>query len=215
MFFTKIDFKNLLSSSKKSKRRQLQITDACIDLLFEEGLENFSYEKISKKCSIARSLIYNYFPTLTEMLLFTSAYIRYEYQDFVLRNMIKATSIQETLELYIQSALAWSDVKPKHVRVWLIYFHKCATITKLENHNRILVDIGTKRIKAMIHKGIEQGVFVLAPQKVHSSARMIQYLIIGGLVSRITEQRSDEDWRQEFRFIQISCMSLVGIKAPE
>lgn len=207
--FTKIDFAALLKDSKKGSRRSLQLALNTIDLIHEEGLDGFSFEKLSKRSKIARSLIYHYFPTLTSLLMFSSAYIRFEYQSFVLKKIATQKTPLGILSGYVLAALDWVDVSPKHACVWLIYFHRCALTPELASQNRVLVDMGTQRIQGILNAGISMGEFGLTKNDVPRVARAIQVLITGGLISRATESRSAPYWQNEFHQILQTALNMV------
>src|SRR3954470_13461828 len=121
--FTSSDFEAVLKNDSKGNQRQIHIAKAAIDLLTTKGLEGFSFEALAKKSKTHRSLIYHYFPTYSELLLFVSAMIRYNYQKFVLDQMTEAKTAKGILTKYIQSALLWVDEAPKEASVWLLYFN--------------------------------------------------------------------------------------------
>lgn len=209
VIFTTIDFKALIKDQKKGSRRQIQLAEAAIEIVYSKGIENLSYEALSKKCKIARSLIYHYFPKQDDLLLFSSAFIRYNYQNFVIARMQNQKTIKDTLSAYILSALEWVDSAPKDASVWIIFFHKCTTSIKLADYNSKLVDMGTARISQVLELGIKSGELTLSEGDVGKVARHIQLLITGGLISRATEARSKEYWEVEFKQILNFCLSMV------
>jgi AcrR family transcriptional regulator len=208
-FFSKIDFEALLQDSKKSSQRQIQIVESAIDLLHSNGLDNFSYELLSQKCGIARSLVYHYYPTLTELLLFMSALIRYRYQLYVIERMSQETDIQKIFTGYVLSALDWLEAKPKDASVWLLYFHRCTVTEELAEFNRKLVDMGTDRIETMLSSGVKQKKFKIAPRKIPQTARLIQLLITGTLLSKLTEKRTAKQWKEERNLLVETCLSMA------
>ena len=184
--------------------------EVSIDLIFEDGLEALTYEALSKRCGITRSLIYHYFPTTTDLLLFSTGDIRHRYQAFVLQNMASQTTMRDLLTAYIRYALLWVDHFPKDACVWLIFFHRCAVSPPLADHNRILVDMGIKRIEGLLLKGISSQEFTLRPEEVPQAARQIQLLISAGLIARATEKRTPEFWENEFQEILNLSLRLVS-----
>jgi AcrR family transcriptional regulator len=210
VFFAKVDFESLVKSKKKGVTRMMQITDSAIELIYKEGLENFSYEKLSKTCGISRSLIYLYFPNLSDFLIFMSTYIRYKYQVFVISKMQDKSNDTELLRAYVSGALQWVDVTPIDVAIWMIYFHKCAVLPKLAEHHSQLVDIGKQRIQAILNSGIEKGHFDLSPNKTEQIARTIQLLITGFIVSRVSEKRTKQEWDHELNLVVQTCMDMAS-----
>jgi AcrR family transcriptional regulator len=207
--FAKIDFNSLVQDKKKSSRRLLQITEGAIDLIYKGGLESFSFEKLSKKCDIARSLIYHYFPDLNELLIFASSLIRYKHQIFVIDKMQGKTNVIDILRSYIQANLLWIDSSPKDAAIWLIYYHKCAQSSPLANHHSTLVDMGLTRIQSILKTGVEQKVLILSEPDIPIVARGIQVLITGAFVSRASELRSPEEKQKELDGLADYCLRMA------
>ena len=113
-----------LKDPKKGARRQLKIAETAIQLIYSGGLDTFSFETLSQKCKVTRSLIYHYFPTLTDLLLFASAYIRHKYQLSVVQEMQKQKDLPSLFAAYVSTALRWVDDEPVESSVWLIYFYQ-------------------------------------------------------------------------------------------
>ncbi len=207
--FAKLDFESLIESSKKGVRRQVQIAEAAISLLYCHGQEGFSYDLVAKKCKIKRPLIYKYFPTSTALFTFCSGLIRYRYQSYVVDEISKENTNLKRLEAYVFSALSWQDVFPKDVCVWLLFYHTCSLNNSLANFNRGLVDMGTQRIAAILEGGIYRGEFELKPNDCMAIARSAQILITGGIVSRASENSMTEAWNSEKQLLLKTILTLV------
>lgn len=208
--FSKYDFSKLLKDPKKGARRRLQIAEASIELIFEGGVQGLTYEALSKKCDIARSLIYHYFPNTTGLLLFTAGYIRYRYQSYVIEQMSLQKTPLNLMKTYIRHALLWADKFPKEASVWLVFFQQCSLSHELANLNRELVDMGIRRIETLLKTGKEANDFAIENEAIPFVARQIQLLITGGLVSRVTEVRDKRFWHEEIDNILILSLKLAG-----
>ncbi|MFN8847965.1 MAG: TetR/AcrR family transcriptional regulator [Bdellovibrionales bacterium] len=211
IIFAKTDFATLLKAPKKGIRRQIQIANSTIELLHEKGLSEFSYEELASKCEISRGVIYSYFPKLENLLLFTSAYIRFQFQSLVIEAVSKCRSPQDMIEAYILSSLSWVDVFPKHGTIWLLFFHQCAVSEQVMKHNSDWVNLGTQRIEAIILGGNKAGIFHFNVENSKWLARHIQLLVTGGLISRATEVRSEEEWILEKKNIVTTAFSVLGV----
>ena len=208
--FTTVDIGSLLQEKKKGSKKQIQIAEALIEILSSQGLENITYGMIAKKCKMARSLIYHYFPTLTDLLIFTSSLIRHRYQSLVIEQMKKQRNPLELMRAYILSALAWHDHYPQHISVWFVFCHQCSVFENLAEHNKNLVDMGVMRIADLIRMGIKGDVFKVSQKDILPTARLIQLLITGAVASRSCEKRSQKIWRAEANSVLRCCLRLLG-----
>lgn len=209
---TKVDYAALLKSPKKGLRRQVQIAEATIDLLHRDGLTEFSYDHLAKKCQISRGVIYNHFPTLTDLLLFTCGMIRFRYQSLVIEKVSSQKTPERMLRAYAEAALSWVDVEPKHATIWLLFFHQCCVSSEIAQHNRQWVDIGTQRIAAILEAGIKSGCLGIEARECVSVARQVQLLVTGGLISSATEKRTPQEHRAERDMIINVIMELARIR---
>ena len=199
LIYSTIDLSALVRSTKKGDVRKLQIVDKAINLIFESGIEGFSFETLSKRSKVSRPLLYHYFPDLNDLYLFMATLIRYRYQNHVIEEMKNKILIQDVLRAYIGGALGWFDTSPKEACVWLIYFVQCSRSPEIAAQNQSLVEMGRQRIEQLLSVGLMKGEFRLPPDRVAVIARRIQVLITGQLVSRATEKRSAEAWQLEFK----------------
>lgn len=209
VIFTKLDFEVLLKNPKKGVRRQLQICKHAIELMSEKGLEGLTYEELSQRANLPRPLIYYYYPTPTDLLIFCVSLIRYKYQNYVIDGMKSKATARDLLEAYFTYAVKWVDDYPQDASVWLIFFHRCAVSEALAVQNRELVDIGTKRIAGIIDIGRRTQQFGLAENRIAETARRIQILITGLLLSKITEGRQKNDVIEEAESIWSLCLEMV------
>lgn len=199
--FQTINFEALIKSQKKGDRRKIQIAESVIKLIHRDGLENLSYEKIAQSCKVVRGVIYSYFPTLTDVLLFTCQMIRFRFQNFVILEVRKQSTPRDMLIVYIAQALLWTIEFPNDSTVWLLFFHKCCISPELSKANSQWVDMGIERIVGLIDAGTIKGEFALPKSLQKAVARQIQLLITGELISLATESRSPQDWQREKEMI--------------
>lgn len=198
---SKLDIVALLNADRKGARRQLQIAEQAIEIIHQNGIADFSFELLAKKSKVTRSLIYRYFPNHDALITFLSQLIRHRYQEFVLNSMADKTQFPELFSSYLHSALMWVDKFPKDARVWLIYFHLCSIDSTMGDQNRRLVEQGTHRIVAMLQMGAKSKKVGIRPSDFVATARTIQMLITGFLISRATELRSQEEWHELKEFV--------------
>lgn len=211
--FSRLHFEELTLDKKKSSRRKLQIADETIEMIYKDGIENITYENLSKRCNIVRGVIYSYFPTITDLLVFTCLLICYRYQSSVVKSMeSKKQSSSDILKAYVESSLTWAEDAPKDFAAQLIFFYRCHISIKLAKINQQMVDMGTERISNILKVGIESKDFKIPVSDAAKVARQIQLIITGAIVSNSTEVRSKEDWHLERQMLTQLCLKLAASK---
>ena len=202
---------NQLFEGKPSKgqRTQLSIVEAAIRLYAKQGVHATTYDLIAKEAEVSRPLVIKYFPSYDDLFEFVANYLRAKFQMLAVDRIRKAATPFGQLTAYIDANFEGVLKHPKESKVWLYFYYKAALEKKYKRLNTGLVDIGTRRIEAMIEAGREQGVF--SAQDTAFTARAIQVHLTGVLISILSEDRL----KQMPEFVASAhqvCLQLAGYK---
>jgi AcrR family transcriptional regulator len=207
-------FKTLLLDSvggepTKGQVRQAQILEAAIKNFATVGVENTTPDKIAKTCKISRPLVLHYFKDVEEIFQLAVKVIRAEFQRMAVVAIEKEAKPTGRLKAYVHSSLDWVDLRPLHVKVWLLFFYRCGLREADRKLNSDLVNMGHDRIAALLELGKSQGEFHF--DDAMATAKMIQNVITGALICRMTEAQSPrlESVRTE---TTKTCFLLAGAK---
>jgi AcrR family transcriptional regulator len=169
----------------KSDRTKLKCIEASIEILSEGGMDELSFEEIAVRAGLSRQLVKNYFPVKSDLVHEAALRVRKQFQEFVIRRMLKQTESEAVLEEYITSSLKWPREYRKEAKFWMVYFHLCATSPKFRKTNSNLVALGHDRITALLSEVHAPGSF--SQKDLMFMAKMIQIQVTGGIVSILTE----------------------------
>ncbi|MGZ3745207.1 MAG: TetR/AcrR family transcriptional regulator [Pseudobdellovibrionaceae bacterium] len=174
-------------SLSKAEMTEFMIIQTTIHIIAEEGLANFTFERISQLTGCTRPLVHHYFKTKEELLKKVVYFVRTHYQQYVVQNLKAGKSSYEVLCRYIEFALRWTLDYPNYTSLWLIFFHLTTNTDWASSQNRELVDIGTQRICELLQNLQKEGYLKFSPDL--QLARSIQIYITGMAVSLATENR--------------------------
>ena len=192
----------------KSQQTQIRIAEAAIRLYAKEGAQATIFESIAQAAKVSRALILRYFPTYQSLMMFMAKYIRAQLQELAVQRLTAADGPKAQLEAYIDATFEWIEVYPHHVKVWLYFYYLCSLDKKTRDLNTELVDIGHKRIQKMIEEGQKAGVFPKG--NATASAKAVQTLITGSLLSCLSENRK-EDLQKIRKGTQRACRACLSI----
>lgn len=192
----------------KSQRTQVRIADAAIQLYAKEGAQATTFEKIAKTAKVSRAITLRYFPDYRTLNAFVSKYIRAQFQELAVQRTMAAQGHKAQLAAYVDSTFEWVGEYSHHAKVWLYFYYLCALDKKLSTVNRDLVDIGHRRIQALIEEGQKAGAFPKSDAQ--AAAKAVQVQITGALVSFMSEGR-DKDIAKIRKATLLACQHCLGI----
>lgn len=175
----------LPQAPSRAQSRTLEIIEGAIHCYATLGIDGTTYENIAKASKISRPLIFRYFKDREAIFESAIRYIRTHFQKLAVDAIMAETEPKMQLEAYVLSTFAWVAQYPEHVRTWILFYYSCGTNAKHRALNTDLVKMGHERITAILAEGKKRGDFNCA--KPSQSARAIQMLITGALISAATE----------------------------
>ncbi len=193
--------------ASKSQKTKMKIVEAAIHCYAVAGLEGASSIKIAKAAKVSRPLIQHYFPDADELFLLCARHIRAVFQEEVISAIQSKSTPRDQLVAYVEACFDWLDVKKDHVKVWILFYYLTSLRAKFHAAHTELVELGHMRITALIRLGTEQGSFKTPDYS--EAAKLIQTLITGSLVVKVTEKNPIPD--KKFRQIIVEkCLQAVG-----
>jgi len=193
----------------KSERRRLQIIEKSISELATSGLDSTTHESLAKACGISRALVQHYFPDRDELFLIAFRFVRAKFQKLCVDELIKQSSPQDQLKIYIEMACSWPKLAPQDAKVWLLFYYYSGIKIKYRRLNTELVNQGHARISALLEEGAKaRGIKLTQP---NIRAKLIQNAITSYYLSALTEEQNGEmKEKMFFETVQL-CLSLAGI----
>lgn len=182
---------SLSTNSNKGENTEFMIIQAAIKIIFDEGLPQFSFERIAKLAGVTRPLVHHYFKTKEDLLKKLVLFIRLQYQNYVLENMQRGKNKWETLELYVEYALRWVLDYPSYASVWLLFYHLASNHDWAMKQNTEFVAMGANRITALLEALYQEG--RLSKKPTLPMARSMQIYITGMAVTLATESLTKRD----------------------
>jgi AcrR family transcriptional regulator len=195
----------------RAKRKALNLLESTIQCLSRKGFDGITLEMIARESAVTRPLIKHYFDDLQELKVFSIKYIRLLFQTLAVDEMKKAKNPAEMLGAYIDSCFRWVSNHRSHSLVWLAFMHRCAHNSEMRQLNTEAVDTGNERIETLLELGKSQSVFHF--DLANETAKMIQVLITGALITFVSENLKDpKAFAIETRN---TCLQLAGFRSQD
>lgn len=192
-------------SEPKTMRRAFSLLEGAIRSFEKQGLDGASFSSIAKHCKVTRPLMKHYFTDYAEIRVMALKYIRILLQREVVDAISKPGNPAERLQRYIEAHFHWCTSDLSHARVWLAFLATSSRVDADRALNTVAVQAGTHRLIQFLSSGREQGIF--KHQNDVLAARMLQTLMLGGLVAVISEEIEDHD--EFIRAIVTRCLQWV------
>lgn len=200
------DFEEVLkyNSENLSKpiRTHLEIVQAAIHCFAQEGIEGATFEKIALKAGVSRPLIFKYFAEKEDLFATCVKYICSDAQIRFTQYLQNIHSPKKWLEEYLNFYFVWAEDYPDQSRMWLLFYHSCASSKKYANLNSEFVGHGTTRISAVLKE--------LNPRKnlkeLRLKAKLIQGLLAGAFVQLLSENKLPANYQKK---VIEQCLSIA------
>lgn len=146
---------------KKGDRKKLEIIEAAIECLAEEGIENTTFEAIAKRIETRRAHVAYHFKDKNMIFEAAINYILVTYaqtlQEFVQKAEQKITkgTPQNLIEEYIKGAFYWSKKNPEHVSVFLLFYYLTTFQKSYRDLNTKIRLDGQERIHYLLNMKME------------------------------------------------------------
>ena len=172
--------------ASKSQKQRVEIVRAAIKSFALNGIEKTTYTSLAKECGVSRPLIHHYFPTLDSLFLLAARFARQTLLECVTDGLARGQANEKKqLEGYIEGCFHWVKMFPLQAKFWMLYYYQAALDDDAHAENTQLVDAGHDRIKGILEIGKKKGLFDFG--NANETAKMIQVMITGGIVSVVTE----------------------------
>lgn len=191
----------------KAKRKAFTILEAAIHCFEKKGFENVTLKAIAREVGSTPPLLKHYFTGLDEIRELSLKYIRLVGQKIVVDAIGDANTPAEMLRRYLHGHVYWSQHFKAHIRVWLRFLSYCSVHTVDREMNTMAVSVGKKRIEELLAEGRNLGQF--KHQNDQATAKLLQTLMLGWLMSLVTENIADADQFSEE--VIHHCLLLVGL----
>lgn len=169
----------------KSQRTRLKIIEAAIKVFSSKGIESTTIDAIARRAKVNRRVISLYFENIDGLLLVTAKYIRGNFQRIAVEAIEKAKDPVSLLDAYVSSTFDWVESYPEHIKVWILILYYAGVEDPFRQLNSGLVATGHERIISLLVDGQSRGFFRCKDAR--WTAKMIQTVITGALISAITE----------------------------
>jgi TetR/AcrR family transcriptional regulator, transcriptional repressor of bet genes len=193
------------STETKSQQRMVQIAEAAIRSYASVGVEQTSFERLSKRCGVTRPLIHHYFKTKRELFNFSVKYIRALFQKLAIEAIQKEKTPSKQLEAYVGATFDWIRDFPDHGHAWKLFYYYCGIDKKMRALNTELSVLGSNRIAAILEAGVKAGSFKVTNPK--AKAKTLQVMILGALMTATTEDIQVASFQKQF---MKDCKELIG-----
>lgn len=83
----------------KDEEKIKRVRQACIDLMFELGVEGISAGKLAKKANVSASSIYVYYKNMQDMLVVINTELITEFFNYIIRPVDNKNTVKENFDL--------------------------------------------------------------------------------------------------------------------
>jgi len=191
--------------SPKAQRRAFAITHAAIQCLARRDYDEVTLEYVAREAGVTRQALKKYFVDADDMKLVALKYIRLLFQKLALDATEKQRTPDKMLSAYVLACFHWEREFHVHAVAWYSFLQRCSRQPKLRAINSAAVRVGTDRITTLLEEGRALGVFHCTDCA--QTARIIQLLITGGVLSSMSEDRENMAGVPET--IERACLQLA------
>ncbi|MBT3526391.1 MAG: TetR/AcrR family transcriptional regulator [Bdellovibrionales bacterium] len=173
---------------RKGDIKKLQIIEAAIHCLANDGIENTTFESIGKLIGTRRSHVAYHFADKKLIFLSAIKFILSTYQQTVMGQMVESQNGRKMLLQYIEGSFTWATDHPTHLSVIFLLYYYC----QLDSEYRDLHD-------QVRRGGMERLTYILS-QKFNNKftkrqaaflAKQIQNLLSGAILDAATTNSYD------------------------
>ena len=196
------------SEPSVSQKRMIQIVEGAITTFSKYGIDRATYDQIAKACGVSRPLIQHYFPSKKALVESSFKYTRFQFKEIISSAVAKGLDANQKLEYYVRCHFEYLNSYDSIFKVWMLFFHYCSSDKRLQEISAEVVKYGWERIIALINFGIASKQFDVVDVK--ETARLIQIIITGALISLGTERGSVQDPKELEEQTIRACFALVS-----
>ncbi len=197
-------------SEPKTRRKAFAILESAIATFDKKGFENVTLTMIARESGVTRQLLNHYFESLNELRALALKYIRVIGQRIVVNAIPTDAPADQMLKGYFEAHQFWARNYKVHLRVWLGFLNSCAKNKSDREMNIVSVAAGTNRLEELLKAGKASGIFTVPDAR--EAARLIQTLMLGWLVSSLTEDDGINSSQLETSVVK-ECLRIAGAKA--
>lgn len=191
---------------RKGDLKKLEIIQASIDCLCEEGLENTTYEAIAKRLNTRRAHIAYHFGDKNQIFISVVKYILGTYQQTLLDALEEVKDSEdghELLEVYVHAAFDWALKEPKQLQCMLLLYYLCTLNSDyLDLHHQVRHG-GWERLSYLFQKKSLR----LTKAEARFRAKLLQNALSGALMDSVTtrDQGLDKARTQVLKLLTALC----------
>jgi len=134
----------------KDEAKQLKIKRACIELIYELGIEGISAGKLAKRSSVSASSIYVYYANMNEMFRVINEEITIDYFNNISKALDKAKSAEANFFALWEAAYQYCVSYPKEFIFTTRMEHSCSIDHKTAKDNQ-----GHEKISRFIQTSVQ------------------------------------------------------------
>lgn len=142
--------------ARKGDLKKMEIIQAAIEVLAEQGLEHTTYESLALKINSRRAHVAYHFNDKKMIFLAAVKYILGEFQQNVLDSLESAyeqkKSPDDVLRAYIDGVFDWAERNPAQLSVMLLLYYQCTLDSDyIDIHDKIR-KAGSERLALLFEK---------------------------------------------------------------
>lgn len=192
----------------KSEKTRIRCMQAAISILSQNGLADLTYEAVARRAGVTRPLVKNYFPSLADLIHDATGISVKDFQLELVSAMDKEKSPEKKLATYLKHMMGWVRNYPAETGFWLCFYQYSHVDKKCREANTQIGQMGHKRIAALI--AACHFVPLKSEEEISEIAKNVQLIIIGGIVSMLTENVSGGLAKMEKRVTEHCIDFLIG-----
>jgi TetR/AcrR family transcriptional regulator, transcriptional repressor of bet genes len=200
-----LDFK-----PRKGDLRKLEILDAAIDCLGEEGIHRTTFESIGKKLGIGRAHVAYHYPDLENLFEAAIKFCISNVQNLTVDAVSATESDEEKPAAFINATFEWAQRYPNQTSVLLLLYYLASVDKRFKKLHDNVRKLGAQRIEAVIKKVVPKK----TTTKPAAMAKAFQALLTGHLVDHFTTIPA-QDLESLRRSTVAECYDLIGIPEPK
>lgn len=174
-----LDFK-----PRKGDLRKIEILEAAIDCLSDDGIHHTTFESVGKRLGIGRAHVAYHFPELGDLIEAAIKFCVSHVQVLTVDAVSAEESNEDKLEAFITATFEWVQRFPQQASAILLLYYLASIDRRFKKLHDEVRKLGAKRIQAMIEGCVSRK----NKSKSELLARRTQAILTGNIVEFLTTQ---------------------------
>lgn len=172
---------------RKGDLRKIEILEAAIHCLADDGIHRTTFESVGKRLGIGRAHVAYHYPNLDDLFEAAIKFCVSHVQVMTVDAVTATEDDQEKPAAFINATFEWVQRFPKHASVILLLYYLASVLPRFRKIHDDVRTLGAERLKAIAAGALGKK----SPAKPAVVGKKLQSLMTGNLVDWLTTEPTE------------------------